>query len=64
MFNEADLIALAITLKLAFVSTLVLLLLGTPLAWWLSRRSGNRVAAIEALVAVPLILPPTGAVQV
>jgi molybdate transport system permease protein len=35
MFNEADLTALAITLKLALISTLVLLLIGTPLAWWL-----------------------------
>ena len=37
MIPEADLAALAITLQLALASTLVLLLLGTPLAWWLAR---------------------------
>ena len=36
MLNEADLIALAITFKLAGISTLILLLLGTPLAWWMA----------------------------
>ena len=33
--------------------------LGTPIAWWLARRRGNLPAAVEALVAMPLILPPT-----
>jgi molybdate transport system permease protein len=51
--------AVALTLRLAFISTLVLMLLGTPLAWWLSRRRGTVAALIEALVALPLILPPT-----
>jgi len=59
MISEADLAALAITLKLAFVSTLVLLLLGTPLAWWLSRTRWRFKFVPEAIVALPLVLPPT-----
>lgn len=56
---EADLAALAITFKLATVSTLVLLLLGTPLAWWLARTQWRFKFLLEALVALPLVLPPT-----
>ncbi len=51
--------AVFLTLRLALVSTVILMLLGTPLAWWLSRRRGNLVAFIEAVVALPLVLPPT-----
>jgi len=57
--SPAELDAIVLTLALAGVTTALLLLLGTPLAWWLSRRSGNVAALIEALVALPLILPPT-----
>jgi len=59
MINDADLIALTITLKLALVSTLVLLLLGTPLAWWLARTRWRFKFLLEALIALPLVLPPT-----
>jgi molybdate transport system permease protein len=59
MLNEADLTALAITLKLALVSTLILLLIGTPLAWWLARTRWRYKFIPEALVALPLVLPPT-----
>ena len=59
MLNEADLTALALTLKLAFVSTLILLLLGTPLAWWLARTRWKFKFVPEAIVALPLVLPPT-----
>jgi molybdate transport system permease protein len=59
MFNEADLTALAITLKLAFISTLVLLVLGTPLAWWLARTRWRFKFLLEAMIALPLVLPPT-----
>ena len=48
-----------ITLKLATVTTLVLLMLGTPLAWWLARTQCRLRALVEALVALPLVLPPT-----
>ena len=57
--SPAELDAIVLTLALAGVTTVLLLLLGTPLAWWLSRRRGNVAALIEALVALPLILPPT-----
>jgi len=59
MFNEADLIALAITLKLAAVTTLILLLLGTPLAWWMAHSQWRFKFLVEATVALPLVLPPT-----
>ena len=51
--------AIYLTMALATLTTLILLLVGTPLAWWLSRRRGNLPALVEALVAMPLILPPT-----
>ena len=59
MFDSADLTALFITLKLALVSTLILLVLGTPLAWWLSQARSRTKIVVEALVALPLVLPPT-----
>ncbi len=59
MFSEADLTAFYITLKLAGLTTLVLLLLGTPLAWWLSRSQWRFKFILEALLALPLVLPPT-----
>ena len=60
MFNEADLTAFVITLKLAGVTTLILLLLGTPLAWWLARSRSRYKYVLEAVIALPLVLPPTG----
>jgi molybdate transport system permease protein len=59
ILNEADLTALIITLKLAGISTLILLLLGTPLAWWLARTRWRFKFLLEAIVALPLVLPPT-----
>ncbi|KPK37214.1 MAG: molybdenum ABC transporter permease [Gammaproteobacteria bacterium SG8_47] len=59
MFSDADLIALAITLKLALISTGILLGLGTPLAWWLARTRWRLKFLLEAVVALPLVLPPT-----
>ncbi len=57
--SEGELIAIWLTLKLASVTTVLLLLLGTPLAWWLARQRSNLSAFVESLVALPLILPPT-----
>jgi len=51
--------AVALTLRLALVTTAILVLLGTPLAWWLSRQRGSLGALVEATVALPLVLPPT-----
>ena len=57
--SAAELDAIRLTIALAAVTTVTLLLVGTPLAWWLSRRRGTLAALVEALVALPLILPPT-----
>jgi len=48
-----------LTLKLAFVVTLILLLIATPLAWWLSQTQSRLKPVISAVFAVPLVLPPT-----
>lgn len=54
-----DLAPLWLTLRLATVTTVILLLVGTPLAWWLARTGCRLKTAIEAVVALPLVLPPT-----
>ena len=48
-----------LTLQLAAVSSAILLFIGTPLAWWLARSHSRLKPAIEAVVALPLVLPPT-----
>ena len=57
--SEGELGAIWLTIKLAGTTTLLLLMLATPLAWWLSRRRTNFSALVESVVALPLILPPT-----
>ena len=57
--SPTELEVIGLTTTLATVTTIILLLLGTPLAWWLSRRRSNTSAVIEAVVAMPLVLPPT-----
>ncbi len=59
MLQQADITALILTLKLAASSTILLLVLGTPLAWWLARTRSRLRPLVEALVALPLVLPPT-----
>ena len=59
LLSEMEWQAVTLTLQLAATSTVLLLLLGTPLALWLSRQRGTTGAFIEALVALPLVLPPT-----
>jgi len=54
-----DLEAVALTLKLASVVTVLLLALGTPLAWWLAHTRSRWKAPLAAFVALPLVLPPT-----
>ena len=51
--------ALRLTLALAGTSTLCLLLIATPLAWWLSRTTSRYRAPLSALLTLPLVLPPT-----
>ncbi len=48
-----------ITLKLASVTTLILIIIGTPLAWWLANTRTRYKTPVEAIVALPLVLPPT-----
>ncbi len=59
MLDGSDLAAIWLTVKLASVTTLLLLLLGTPLAWWLARTRSRLRGPIGAVVALPLVLPPT-----
>jgi len=51
--------AIALTAQLAGLTTLILLLLSAPLAWWLARSASRWCNAVAALVALPLVLPPT-----
>ena len=58
-FSPAALSAIALTLQLATAATAVLLVLATPLAWWLSQTGSRWRAPVSALVTLPLVLPPT-----
>lgn len=51
--------AISLTLQLATVSSLILLLIATPLAWWLSQTRSRWRGTVSALVTLPLVLPPT-----
>lgn len=57
--SEGDWVALQLTLKLALISTVLLLLICLPLAWWLAHSQRRFKVVVEALVAMPLVLPPT-----
>lgn len=50
---------LLLSVQLAFVTTVVLILIGTPIAWWLSQTSSRFKPAAQAIVAMPIVLPPT-----
>ena len=50
---------LLLSLQLAAIVTLILIVLATPLAWWLSRTATRCKPAVQALVALPIVLPPT-----
>jgi len=58
-FSDADIAAIFLTLRIATVTTLLLLLLGTPIALWLARTTSRFKGPVAALVALPLILPPS-----
>lgn len=58
-FTQEDLQAIWLTLKLASFTTVLLLLLATPLAWWLARTRTRWSAVIGAIATLPLVLPPT-----
>ena len=57
--DSTDLAAVWLTLKLATVVTLLLLVVGTPIAWWLARTRSAFKGMVGAIVALPLVLPPT-----
>jgi molybdate transport system permease protein len=59
MLSQGDWGAIVLTLKLASLVTLLLLLAGTPLAWWLAHTRSRFKPAVAAVVALPLVLPPT-----
>ena len=57
--TSADFAAIWLTLQLASLTTLLLLLIGMPIAWWLAHTRSWLKAPVAALVALPLVLPPT-----
>jgi len=59
VFSAADITAILLTLQLAVTVTLVLIVVGTPIAWWLAQSRSWLKGPISALVALPLVLPPT-----
>ena len=59
LLTQDDLHALWLTLRLASLTTVILLVLATPLAWWLATTRSRWAAPVSALVTMPLVLPPT-----
>ena len=59
MLNTEDMQALGLSLQLAAISTGLLMVMGTPLAWFLAHSRRKWVSIIEAMVTLPLVLPPT-----
>jgi molybdate transport system permease protein len=59
MLSDSNLTAILLTLKLAVIVTLILLLIGTPIAWWLARTRSWWKGPISAVVALPIVLPPS-----
>ncbi|ATE61451.1 MULTISPECIES: molybdate ABC transporter permease subunit [Thauera] len=57
--SASDLAAIWLTLELASLTTALLLVIGTPVAWWLARTRSRLKGPIGAVVALPLVLPPT-----
>ena len=59
MLSDTDWSAIRLTLELATVTTVLLLIVGTPIAWWLARTRSSWKGAVAAVVALPIVLPPT-----
>lgn len=58
--NGSDLFApLWLSVQLAGITTVLLIVIGTPLAWWLARSSSRWKPAVQTMVALPIVLPPT-----
>lgn len=56
---SSDLMVMVLTLKLALIVTVILLILTTPIAWWLSQTKSRLKSPVSAIVSLPLVLPPT-----
>lgn len=59
MLTDANLQAIALTFRLAALVTAILLVVGTPLAWWLARTRSAAKPVVAAIVALPFVLPPS-----
>ncbi|WP_144391832.1 molybdate ABC transporter permease subunit [Pleionea sediminis] len=59
MLSPDDWLAIGLTIKLAVTVVVLLLLIGTPIAWWLATTTCRLKSIFEALIALPLVLPPT-----
>ena len=59
MFTAEELLPIKLTLELALITTVFLLLVATPLAWWLSHTKSKWRAPISSIVTLPLVLPPS-----
>lgn len=59
MFTAEELLPVKLTLELALITTVFLLLVATPLAWWLSHTKSKWRAPISSIVTLPLVLPPS-----
>lgn len=56
--QDADIAAIVLTAKLAGLTTVLLLIIGTPIAWWLARSRSRLKSVVGAIVTLPLVLPP------
>ena len=59
LLSDGDIQAIWLTIKLASAVTVILLLVGTPIAWWLARTTSHLKGPLGAVVALPLVLPPS-----
>jgi len=59
MLSADDIVAIRLTVELATLTTILLILIGTPIAWWLARTESRLKGPVGAVVALPLVLPPT-----
>ncbi|WP_414827762.1 molybdate ABC transporter permease subunit [Alteromonas sp. H39] len=59
MIATQDWLAISLTLKLALLTSVILLLISLPLAWWLSQWQSRAKPLVQSVIALPLVLPPT-----
>ncbi|MDO8940212.1 MAG: molybdate ABC transporter permease subunit [Methylicorpusculum sp.] len=59
LLTDSDLQAIVLTIKLASLVTVILFIIGTPIAWWLARTQSRWKGTLGAVVALPLVLPPS-----